>query len=235
MRSALLTTLLLAAYACAAQPGLSADQLRGSLFRANLLRITASQQPLEPAVTICLVTDPNRPIVGAAEKLTSRMFAAIRVRLQWHEPPVCPAGAADPVFVTLQTRTPEGDFPGALGVALPREGSHAWVFYDRVLRAGPDESHVAALLAHAMAHEIAHVLQGINRHSEGGILKAHWSGTDCARMAYFPLMFTGEDALLIHHGLEERHSRLVSSGSVGVPIGRSDEIWARKEASLPVR
>ena len=109
-------------------------------------------------------------------------------------------------------------------MALPSEGSHSWVFYDRVLRAGPDDSHVAAVLAHAMAHEIAHLLQGINRHSETGILKAHWSGTDCARMAFFPLMFTPEDALLIHRGSEERHSRLVSNGSAGVPINRSDEI-----------
>jgi hypothetical protein len=223
--------LLFATYACAAQPGLRADQLRGPLLRAQLLRIAAGQQPSEPTVTICLVTDPNRLIVGAAETLTSQMFSKIRVRLVWHGPPVCPAGASDAVFVTLRTHIPEGDFPGALGVALLREGNHAWVFYDRVLRAGPDDSHVAALLAHAMAHEIAHLLQGINRHSESGIMKARWSGADCARMASFPLMFTREDALLIHRGLGERHSRLVSSGSAGVPINRSYDIW---EKSLEV-
>jgi hypothetical protein len=58
-------------------------------------------------------------------------------------------------------------------------------------------------------------------------------GTDCARMAFFPLMFTPEDALLIHRDLEERHSRLVSSGSAGVPTNRSDEIWPRREGWLP--
>ena len=50
-------------------------------------------------------------------------------------------------------------------------------------------------------------------------------------MAFFLLMFTGEDARLIHRGLEERHSRLVSSGSAGVPINSSYEIW---EKLLPV-
>jgi hypothetical protein len=220
--------LLFAAFTFAAQTRLSAGQPLASL---HPLRVADVPRPSEPAVTICLVTDPNRFVVGAAETLTSQMFAKIRVRLRWHEPPVCPAGASDPVFVTLQTRTPAGDFPGALGVALPREGNHAWVFYDRVLRADLDDNYVAALLAHAMAHEIAHLLQGISRHSESGILKAHWSGTDCARMAYFPLMFTREDAILIHHGLEERHSRLVSNGSAGVPINSSYEIWER---SLPV-
>jgi hypothetical protein len=53
----------------------------------------------------------------------------------------------------------------ALGVALPLEGSHARVFYDRVLRASPDDAYQDALLAHVMAHEIAHVLQGLIRHS----------------------------------------------------------------------
>ena len=56
-------------------------------------------------------------------------------------------------------------------------------------------------------------------------------------MAYFPLMFTPEDAILISHGLEERHARLVSSGFAETPINRSDEVRARKERSLlvPIR
>jgi hypothetical protein len=233
MRSASILVLLFAAYASAAQPRHNASQLPASLLRENLLWIAGGQQQSEPALTICLVTDPNRLLVDAAEKLASEMFAKIRVRLQWHEPPVCPAGAADPVFLTLVTHTPEAHSPGALGVALPLEGSHAWVFYDRIQRAGRDDTGLTALLAHAMAHEIAHLLQGINRHSESGILKAHWSGTDCARMAFFPLMFTPEDASLIHRGLEERQSRLVSSGSAGVPTNRSDETWGRSESWLP--
>ena len=223
--------LLFAALAFAAEPRPGAGQSQALLHPANWLRVADVPLPSEPAVTVCLVTDPNRLIVGAAEALASQMFAKIRVRLQWHEPPVCPAGAADPVLLALQRHTPDAQFRGALGVALPREGTHAWVFYDRVLRARPDDSYVAALLAHAMAHEIAHVLEGISRHSESGILKARWSGTDCARMAYFPLMFTREDAILIKSGLEERRSRLVSSGPGAVRINRSYEVWER---SLPV-
>jgi hypothetical protein len=135
--------------------------------------------------------------------------------------------------VMLTSLTPEAYFHGALGVALPLEGTHAWVFYDRVLLASPDDAYIAALLAHVMAHEIGHVLQGIIRHSESGILKAHWSGTDCARMVSFPLMFTREDAILIHHGLEERRARLISGGPGGVQTTRSDEISARRERSMP--
>jgi hypothetical protein len=53
-------------------------------------------------------------------------------------------------------------------------------------------------------------------------------------MTFFPMMFTREDALLIHHGLEDRHSRLVSGGSAGVPINGSDEIRVRRKRCLPV-
>jgi hypothetical protein len=233
MRIASIPVFLFAACACTAQPRLSADQLRPSPLRASLLRITAGQQRFEPAVTICLITDPNPLIVGAAETLASMMFADIRVRLHWYEPAACPAGAADPIFLMFQTRTPEARFPGAMGVALPLEGSHAWVFYDRVRRSYRGDKYVAALLAHVMAHEIAHVLQGINRHSKSGILKARWSDSDCARMTLAPLMFTTEDAILIRHGLEERQSRLVSNASAGIRTTRYGEISAG-ERSLPV-
>jgi hypothetical protein len=53
-------------------------------------------------------------------------------------------------------------------------------------------------------------------------------------MASFPLMFTREDAILIHHGLEERRARLISGGSREVQTTRSDEIWTRRERSMPV-
>jgi hypothetical protein len=234
MRSASILTLLLAAGASDARQRLSAEQFRASSLRGNLLLIAERQQSLVPTVTVCLVSDPNRVIVDAAEVFVNRIFAGIRVKLRWYEPPVCPAGADDPVLVTLETTTPAARHPGALGIALPLEGSHAWVFYDRVLQARGGDNYVAALLGHVMAHEIAHVLQGINRHSESGILKANWSVTDCARMVSIPLMFTREDEILIHRGLEERRTRLVSSGSGGVPANGSDAIGAPREMSLPL-
>jgi hypothetical protein len=146
---------------------------------------------------------------------------------------VCRAGEADPVFLMLQTHTPEADFPSALGVALPLEGRHAWVFYDRVQRAAPDSRQLSALLAHVMAHEIAHLLQGLIRHSETGILKAQWSPTDCARMADFPLMFTRVDAILIRHGVEERHSRLLSTEAPGL-ANRFEELPSHGRRPLPL-
>jgi hypothetical protein len=109
--------------------------------------------------------------------LADRIFSSIQVSVRWHEPPGCPATKEVPIFMVMRTGTPKTYLPVALGVALPLEGNHAWVFYDRVWRSAPD-SRVPALVAHVMVHEIAHLLQRTVRHSESGILKARWSDTE---------------------------------------------------------
>ena len=232
MRDVCIPALLFATYTCVAQARTPADELQTSLLRGNLLWIGDGQPRLESTITICLAADPNHLIVGAAETLTNRMFASIRLKLQWDGPPVCPAAAGDPIFLIIQTRTPEAHFPGALGVALPLEGSHAWVFYDRVRRSTPGDDHLPALLAHVMAHEIAHVLQGVIRHSDSGILKAQWSATDCARMTFFPLIFTAYDATLIHLGIEERRLRLSTDPFGLSPANRSGAILSAGRGAL---
>ena len=56
-------------------------------------------------------------------------------------------------------------------------------------------------MAYVLAHELAHAMQGVARHSESGILKAHWSNADCVEMAFHTLAFTQFDVELIHRGL----------------------------------
>ena len=55
-----------------------------------------------------------------------------------------------------------------------------------------------------MVHEITHILQGISRHSDSGVMKANWSGEDFQQMRYKPLPFTEQDVVLIHRGLKMR-------------------------------
>lgn len=63
---------------------------------------------------------------------------------------------------------------------------------------------VPYLLAHVLAHEIAHIIEGTNRHSDGGVMKAHWDLIDLHQMYRKPLPFTEFDVVLIHKGLEAR-------------------------------
>lgn len=61
---------------------------------------------------------------------------------------------------------------------------------------------VHSLLGHVLAHEITHILQGIDRHSQEGVMKAHWTTEDIVQMARQPLPFEQKDVMLIHRGLE---------------------------------
>ena len=59
-----------------------------------------------------------------------------------------------------------------LAYALPYEGTHIVILFDRVRKMQPN--YVPAVLAHVLVHEVTHILQGIQRHSESGVMKAHW-------------------------------------------------------------
>jgi hypothetical protein len=60
----------------------------------------------------------------------------------------------------------------------------------------------ASVMAHVLVHEIAHVLEGIDRHSRTGIMKVRWDDRDYFEMLRNPLPFAPEDADLIHLGLK---------------------------------
>jgi hypothetical protein len=150
----------------------------------------------------------NRPnvhpeVLLPAKVLASKMFAKIGISLEWGkgEPAVESSRAA--VFIELVTGTPENRFPGALAYALPYEGAHITVFFDRIEK----EHDPATVLAHVMVHEIAHILQGVCRHSDAGIMKARWIGKDFGAMRVAPLPFTQEDVELICLGLAARMTK----------------------------
>jgi predicted metalloendopeptidase len=75
------------------------------------------------------------------------------------------------------------------------------VFFDRVKKNPGD---VWCILGHVIAHEVTHILQGVPRHSESGVMKAHWTVEDYQRMAWEPLRFTDYDLQLIQSGLGRR-------------------------------
>src|SRR5215469_17099182 len=54
-------------------------------------------------------------------------------------------------------------------------------------------------------HEITHLLQGTDWHSDTGVMKARWDGRDFWKMSRMEqLPFTEMDLILIHFGLEAR-------------------------------
>ena len=150
-------------------------------------------------VDICKSGIPSAH-VSVAQAHSSKMFREIGVDLRWHSAKNCPASA---LRVSLVTGRPAEDHPGALAYALPYEGTTIVVFLDRV-ESAKEPAVTARLLAHVLAHEVTHILQGTVRHSETGVMKARWGEKDYSYLAWKPLPFTAEDVVLIHAGLDRR-------------------------------
>ena len=96
----------------------------------------------------------------------------------------------------MEMNTPTEFHPGALGSSLPFEGVHVSIFYDRIRQMNREDL-PTLLLAHAMVHEITHMLQGVERHSATGVMKARWDWDDYFEMKNHPLPFTPEDIQMI--------------------------------------
>jgi len=147
----------------------------------------------------------TRGVLNQAQLMATKMFAEAGVRLDWRTGH--PSGAQperEPaIVVRLAENTPAGYRPAALALAKVYEGVHITVFWDRVERlsrfAPPN-----FVLAHVLVHEITHILQGIDRHSESGVMKARWTPEDYYAMASKPLPFTSQDVELIQLGLARR-------------------------------
>lgn len=166
-------------------------------------------RPVEPAVVVCMALGFDTLPVAAAQKLASQMFAGIGVQIEWPQgrTPCTKQGA---IVVDLSYRTAEDDHPDAWAYARPYEGTHIVVFWDRIQRKMPPMK-AQVLLAHVLVHEITHILQAINRHSESGVMKAQWSDEDLFQMMRKPLGFTESDILIIRRGLEVRsHATLAA-------------------------
>ena len=153
-------------------------------------------QLAERTVAVCMESGAiHAEVAMRAEETASKMFSGIGVKLDW--PSGCPAQG---IRISFSDDTPAKRMPHALAYALPYEGTHIVIFYDRVQQA-VRPADVACLLAHVLVHEITHILQGIQRHSDQGVMKAAWDGSDYVAMTWKPLAFASHDIELIHRGL----------------------------------
>jgi hypothetical protein len=168
----------------------------------------AAGQTADQRVSVCVESAAGFDVLPLAEQTASKMLAEAGVTIDWrHGLAGCPAPG---ILISLSSKAPADVPPDALAYALPYDGSHIVIFYDRLQRrVRPAE--ISSLLAHVLVHEITHILQGISRHSPHGVMKAHWNGPDYQAMRWKPLSFTPEDIDLIHRGLAAWVARAASA------------------------
>jgi hypothetical protein len=174
--------------------------------------------PTGQTIPVCVQGVATRVNIRLSEDMAAKMFAGVGVRIQWKGWNSCPA---DALRISLSEQAPETDHPHAYAYALPAEGTHIVIFWDRVA-SGADERSVPYLLAHVMVHEITHILQGVCRHSETGVMKAVFRKVDIEEMELHPLPFAPEDVVLIHSGLQFREARLARHGAEAAVLGAQD-------------
>jgi hypothetical protein len=159
-------------------------------------------------IRVCINSNPyiSASVVNRAEAIASRMFVSAGVALEWRS--AASAGChglqqMKTVNLDLVINTPSGNHPGAMAYTRLYEGAHIVVLYDRIVlgKITEEAPQASSLLAHVMTHEITHLLQGIERHSQTGVMKAHWDARDLLQMARAPLLFDPEDVDLIQRGL----------------------------------
>jgi hypothetical protein len=153
-------------------------------------------------------------LVWQARGKTTWMFARIGVQMRWRtgQPRAVPPnrGCEAPIAIQFEADVPARFLPGALAYALPydQSGTRIRVFLNRIAT-GLDRTSARSLLANVLSHEITHVIQGTSRHSDTGVMKAHFEKDDFQQMKFEPLPFASEDIELIHLGLARwRHAAL---------------------------
>lgn len=162
--------------------------------------------------------EASRQLLEPGKPLASSIFQKIGVRLNWL------TGELPASKIAFGIRTAEHAPKSATGDALAASrlsgaaGVEITVYADRLRRfLGVHRSLAGVAAGYVLAHELAHAMQGVARHSESGIMKAHWNYLDLQDMLSDRLAFTTGDVDLIHHGLA---ARLLGTDAPSLPTKR---------------
>jgi len=133
-------------------------------------------------LSVCMDRGTDTEVEQHARALAAGIFAEIGAGMEWS----CSGGSREAITIAISNSTPDKNFPGALAYAQPF-ADRILVFRDQIDKFLPQMR--ARVLTYMLAHEIAHVLEGIARHSDSGIMKAHWDRYDLREMFSMELKF----------------------------------------------
>lgn len=164
---------------------------------------TIASQPPDVVVYVAGRETPPSAVEQGARATVTRMYRQVGVRIAWRDGEPRP-GAAGSARLAIRIRY-GAVVRGAhtLASAAPfGTGPHAvTVDYGRIRGVAGRLTREQAILAHVLAHEIGHILQGTDWHADTGVMKANWRPADYDNMQRGPLAFTAEDVRLISRGL----------------------------------
>ena len=175
------------------------------LILALTLSIARAAEP--PQVGVYMADDPNIsiPTKSLVRRLVAKMYDDIGIAIRWEGSRS--RGPSPQIQIDLRNPTPPDFMPQAVAYASPYEGTHIVVLYDRIAPKGDS----AYFLAHVIAHEIGHILEGMDAHSQTGIMKSGWNLTEQSEMRLGSLGFSRLDAERIRQGAIDRELRKIAT------------------------
>ncbi len=167
-------------------------------FLAPACPLTAQQ----PVLTIYLrnISIPDLTTLTTAKRVVSQLYGPAGVDVRWKVGAPSIADGPNTLQIEFLESAPPRFATNAMAYATPYRstGTCIHVFYNRVLHMCTRQF-APVLLGNVMAHEIGHVLEGVARHSDGGVMKAFWDQCDYDSMADAALSFAPEDVSLIRN------------------------------------
>jgi hypothetical protein len=188
---------------------------------------TAGPRPsLNVVLHVCDDPGIQANLVGRAQAEMTRIYRDVGVDIAWitdaatsgDDGPEASSDGLLTLVILCRELTDELTVDTtALGAAVGTpeyRGRIAYVFYDRVERFAQthlnmsrdvetDDMYIVILLAHAMAHEMGHLLLPYG-HSATGLMRAEWNAEDLRLAVERRLNFTSEQAALIRGELLAR-------------------------------
>ena len=175
---------------------------------------TSEPDPLASTITIRVYdyADVPAPVAKQAQRQANRIFRKAGIETEWVSCPV--PGQPLPAESKCRRKPQATDIQlnilphkmakkmmrhhSEFGLAYPLPdsfGSRASVFYHRVSELAENQGGSRALLlGHFIAHEIGHLLLGVNSHSDTGLMHVPWNRAQRDKAHLGTLLFTEQEA-----------------------------------------
>jgi hypothetical protein len=122
-------------------------------------------------------------------------------------------------IVDQPVRSTSAEVFGTAFLSAEGIGTYTDIFYDRAVKLHSEWNvELGGILGTVMAHELGHLLLGLNSHSRAGIMKARWGSEELRHMSWGTLGFTNQQGnsmqlKLITSGRERSTQMAVSTRS----------------------
>ena len=191
---------------------------RGKLAAAFLLLIAVSAgataaKPAPEQQTVLVYDAAKVPpqVLQRAKDDTARILGEARIQIRWlnctPEPGECPQSFDRTMLVLHIAANRRGLEDGeSTGIALlaPEGGVHFYVFYNAIELIAKGDVKPAVILAHAIAHEIGHLLLSLHGHTPTGMMQGRWGAGELQKANMGFLVFSPEQAAKMREEIRRR-------------------------------